>query len=124
MKKRTNLKIIYAGVFFALFVTEVLIALFVHDSFVRPYIGDVLVVAVIYFLARCIEPERCRLLPLWIFVFAAGVEALQGINIVGLLGLESCDIIRIAIGSTFDLKDIICYAVGCALLELYELIRK
>ncbi|MCW5910752.1 MAG: DUF2809 domain-containing protein [Cyclobacteriaceae bacterium] len=32
----------------AIFIAEVLIALFVHDSFIRPYVGDVLVVILIY----------------------------------------------------------------------------
>lgn len=123
LKSRTRLRIVYAGVFLALLLTEVLISLFVHDSFIRPYVGDVLVVAVLYFLVRSIEPERVRLLPLLIFFFAAGVEALQGVNIVGMLGLESCDVMRIAIGSTFDWMDILCYAIGCLLLGLYELLR-
>ena len=60
-----------------LLVIEVLIALFVHDNFVRPYIGDVLVVIAIYAFVRIFIPEKCRLLPLWIFVFAVFVEVLQ-----------------------------------------------
>ena len=53
--------------FLALLATEVLIALFVHDDFVRPYLGDVLVVPVIFFLLRAAFPERIKLLPLYIF---------------------------------------------------------
>ena len=40
----------YAIATVILLLTEVLIALYVHDAFVRPYIGDVLVVIVIYTL--------------------------------------------------------------------------
>ena len=40
-----------------LLLTEVLIALYVHDAFVRPYIGDVLVVIVIYTFIRIFVPE-------------------------------------------------------------------
>ena len=36
----------------ALFMIEVLIALFVHDSFIRPYLGDFLVVILIYCAVR------------------------------------------------------------------------
>ena len=50
---------------------EVLIAIYVHDAFVRPYIGDVLVVVVIYTFIRIFVPERCKLLPLYVFIFAA-----------------------------------------------------
>lgn len=35
-----------------LLMTEVLIALFVHDRFIRPYAGDILVVLLIYALVR------------------------------------------------------------------------
>lgn len=103
-----------------LLVIEVLIALFVHDNFVRPYIGDVLVVIVIYTFVRIFIPEKCRLLPLWIFVFAVFVEVLQLFGIVRLLGLSNNRFMSVLIGGTFDWKDVACYAVGCGVLALYE----
>ncbi len=39
----------YAICFIGLFIVETLIALFVRDAFIRPYMGDVLVVILIYF---------------------------------------------------------------------------
>lgn len=104
----------------ALLVIEVLIALFVHDNFVRPYVGDMLVVIVLYALVRIFIPEKCRLLPLWIFLFAVAVEVLQYFEIVRLLGLSNNRFMSVLIGGTFDWKDIACYAVGCGLLALYE----
>lgn len=103
-----------------LLVIEVLIALFVHDNFVRPYIGDVLVVIAIYAFVRIFIPEKCRLLPLWIFVFAVFVEVLQLFGIVRLLGLSNNRFMSVLIGGTFDWKDVACYAVGCEVLALYE----
>ena len=38
----------YAICFIGLFIVETLIALFVRDAFIRPYMGDVLVVILIY----------------------------------------------------------------------------
>lgn len=102
---------------------EVLIALFVHDAFVRPYLGDVLVVIVLYTFVRSFLPEQCPFLPALIFLFAAGVEGLQFIHIVELLGLEEIAFFRVLIGSVFDRKDIVCYAVGCLILGGYELLR-
>lgn len=118
MRKRIG----YGIVTMLLLVIEVLIALFVHDSFIRPYVGDVLVVIVIYFFIRIFIPQLCKLLPLWIFLFAAGVEVLQLFRIVDLLGLGGNPFLRILIGSVFDIKDIVCYAVGCLLLAAYEVI--
>ena len=63
----------YLSAFAALLLIEVLIALFVHDAFVRPFIGDVLVVAVLYCLVRIIKPDGWRFLPVVLFLFATGV---------------------------------------------------
>ena len=40
-------RLIYAALFVLLTAAEVLIGVFVHDSLVRPYVGDVIVVVVI-----------------------------------------------------------------------------
>ena len=103
---------------------EVLIALFVHDKFVRPYVGDVLVVMVIYMFVRVFVPEKVSLLPLLVFLFATGVEALQAVNIVEVLGLSNNRFFSTLIGATFDFKDIVCYAVGCTVLGGYEILRR
>lgn len=113
-------RMIYAMITVLLLAVEVVIALFVHDNFIRPYIGDVLVVIVLYTFLRIWIPDRLRLLPLYIFLFAAGVEVLQYFQIVKLLGLEDNSFLRILVGSVFDVKDILCYAVGCLLLAGYQ----
>ena len=47
-----KLRIIYAALFFAVLLTEIFIALFVKDNFVRPYVGDVLVTILLCCLCR------------------------------------------------------------------------
>lgn len=118
-----KIRILYAVATLLLLLTEVFIALYVHDDFIRPYVGDVLVVIVIYTFIRMIIPEKCRLLPLYIFIFAAGVELLQLAKIVEILGVEDNTFLKTLIGSVFDVKDIVCYAVGCVILGVYEWIR-
>ena len=113
-------RVCYAIATLILLAIEVLIALFVHDSFARPYVGDMLVVVVIYTFVRIFVPEKCRLLPLWIFLFAVLVEVLQFFEIVRLLGLSNNRFMSVLIGGTFDWKDIACYVVGCGLLALHE----
>ena len=119
MKKR----LIYALATIILIAVEVLIALFVHDNFIRPYIGDVIVVVVVYCFVRIIIPEKVSLLPLYVFLFAVMVEVLQYFHIVDLLGLGNSTFFRILIGGVFDWKDILCYGVGCLLLGAWELFR-
>ena len=118
-----KIRILYAVATLLLLLTEVFIALYVHDDFIRPYVGDVLVVIVIYTFIRMIIPEKCRLLPLYIFIFAAGVELLQLAKIVEILGVEDNTFLKTLIGSVFDVKDIVCYAVGCVILGVYEWVR-
>ncbi|MDE6434590.1 MAG: DUF2809 domain-containing protein [Lachnospiraceae bacterium] len=114
----------YSVTFLLLLMIEVLIALYVHDDFIRPYIGDVLVVIVVYCFIRIWIPDRCRLLPLYVFLFAAGVEVLQYFDLVRVLGLEENVFLRVLIGSVFDWEDILCYAVGCVVLVGYEVLGR
>ena len=120
MKISWNKRTAYLLATVLIFLVELFIALFVRDNFIRPYVGDMLVVVLIYTFLRIIFPERPRLLPLYVFLFAAGVEALQGMRIVELLDLQNNRFFSVLIGTTFDWKDIICYGVGCVLLGLWE----
>lgn len=116
----------WLAVFLALTGVEVLIALFVHDRFVRPYLGDVLVAVVVYALARTLRPRPPRWLPAGVFLFAAGVELLQLFQLAARLGLDRYPVLAIAMGSSFDPIDLVCYAVGslaCAVWQWAEGIR-
>lgn len=118
MKRRIG----YAAATVFLIITEVLIALYVHDDFVRPYVGDMLVVIAVYCAVRIFIPVKCKLMPLYVFIFAGGVELLQCFDSVGKLGLENNVFLKTLLGSVFDVKDIICYAVGCIALGIYEVV--
>lgn len=114
MKKR----IIYLILTILLLAIEVFIALFVHDRFIRPYVGDVLVMMVLYTFVRIFVPERIKALPTYLFGFAALVEIAQYFRIVERLGLEDNRFFSVLIGSVFDIKDIVCYAVGMILIVI------
>ena len=108
-KKRLS----YFLIFCSLMAVEVCIALFVHDSFIRPYVGDMLVTLLLCCMARVVIPDQVRLLPLYVFLFAACVEIGQYFDVVALLSLEDNRLIFIALGRTFSWLDLVCYAVGC-----------
>lgn len=109
MKKK---RLIYLIVFIVLLATEIAIALFVHDGFVRPYIGDVLAVAVICAFLRIFIPDKPTLLPIFTAAFAVSVEILQYFDFVNLLGLSESRFFSVLLGRTFDPKDILCYIAG------------
>ena len=120
-----NNRLTYLLIFFGLLATEIVIALFVNDAFVRPYVGDMLVTLLLCCLCRVILPDKVRLLPVYVFVFAACVEIGQYFDLVALLGLTDNKIISIALGRTFSWMDLVCYAVGCvAAYFLDRLIQK
>ena len=124
MKKE---RIQYLLCFIMLLMIEICIAVYVHDQFIRPYIGDILVVVVIYCFIRIFFPKGIKGLPVDIFLFAVVVEVLQYIHIAEILakiGMPDNIILQTAIGATFDMKDIICYGVGCILLLGYEKMKK
>lgn len=106
-----------------IFIIEVLIALYVHDQIVRPYIGDVLVVILIYCFIKSFV--NAKVLPTVIFVllFAFGVETLQYINIVEKLKLQDSAVARTAIGTSFEWIDILCYVVGVIIILIIEKAR-
>ena len=114
----------YGLAFAVILVIEILIALFVHDSFIRPYGGDILVTVLICCFVRMIFPEKIPLLPVWVFLFAVFVEVLQYFDIVSLLGLGDIKFFVVLIGNSFSFADIICYAIGCVLFYLRERFMK
>ncbi len=117
-------RIFYLIIFILLIVVETLIALYVHDDFIRPYIGDIIVVIVLYSFVRIFIPEKCNLLPFYIFIFSVAVEVMQYFKIINILGLQNNNFARVIIGSVFDLKDIACYGIGSLILGLYEIFIK
>lgn len=124
MKTKTKTRLVYGMIFAALLITEIIIALFVRDAFIRPYGGDILVTLLLCALVRIFVPEKCRPLPLFVFAFSIIVEFAQYINIVEILGLSHIGFFRILIGTSFSWIDILCYGAGCLLFFLGEVITK
>ena len=119
MKKR----FFYIISFLLIFCIEVLIALYVRDNFIRPYVGDMLVVVLVYSFVRIFLPTGIPRMPFYVFLFACFVEVLQYFHLVETLGVTN-RVARIVLGSTFDWGDIACYVVGCVFIVLFERICK
>ena len=95
-----------------LFLIEICIAVFVNDSFIRPFIGDLLVVVLIYCFIKGFWNIHSSVVALSVFAFSCTIEILQYFNFVNNLGLQKYKILAVALGSVFDWKDIIAYAIG------------
>lgn len=103
-----------------IFLLEVFIALFVNDSFVRPYLGDVLVVILIYCFIKSFFKLPVLPVALFVLVFAFTVEFLQFLNIVEKLHLEQSKIARTVIGTSFSWIDLLTYIIGFIIVVLAE----
>ena len=103
-----------------IFAVEVLIALFVRDRFIRPYVGDVLVVILMYCFVRSFFELPVLALAMGVLAFSFTIEFLQYLHIVNKLGLEKSAIARTVIGTSFAWKDILAYTVGVAIVLLVE----
>ncbi|MCC6282037.1 MAG: DUF2809 domain-containing protein [Saprospiraceae bacterium] len=107
-----------------IFGIEVLIALFAHDRIIRPYIGDLLVVVLIYCFIKSFLDLPVFKAALFVLLFSYSIEMLQYFNLVTKLGLQDSKIARIVIGTSFEWLDLLAYTVGIGLVVCVEKIRK
>ena len=103
-----------------LFGIEVLIALFVHDRFIRPLGGDFLVVILLYCLIRGIFDVSVSKAAAVALGIAFAVEISQYWHLIQLLGLAKNKIARLVLGTTFSYQDMLCYTLGIVSVLLVE----
>ncbi|HYC27971.1 MAG TPA: DUF2809 domain-containing protein [Chitinophagaceae bacterium] len=108
---------------FLLFIIEVLIALFVHDSIIRPYIGDYLVVILIYCAVRTFLKAPVVKVSTGVLLFAYLVEVLQYFKIVDRLGLSGNIIAKTVIGYGFEWWDMLAYTLGIVTVVIIETVK-
>ncbi len=108
-----------------IFLVEVLIATVLKNIFfIRAYLGDVIVVILLYTFVKSFFTVNDTKLILGIFAFSCVVEFAQYFNIAEKLGFQPGSLMYIVIGNSFSWVDIACYAVGCLLLYLLVKLKK
>lgn len=106
---------------------EVLIATAFKDIFfIRAYLGDVIVVMLIYtFIRSFFSIQSDVKLIFGILIFSFLVEFAQYFNIAEKLGFRPGSIMYIIVGNSFSWIDMLCYAVGGFMLMIFvKFIRK
>ena len=117
------MKLGYALLAGALFLIEVAIALWWRDRFVRPYLGDVLAVALVYLGLRAttrLDPLGAAGVALTVAVL---IELGQLIHVLDAVGLGGNRLARVVLGGVFDPADIACYLIGAVAALLLDLVR-
>jgi hypothetical protein len=110
----------YFGFALLLFITEVLIAAYMHDAIIRPYGGDFLVVILIYCTVKSFFNTPVLPAAIGVLLFAYLIEVSQYHHLVYLLGLGNNKMARIIMGTGFSWVDMLCYTLGIGLVVLIE----
>ncbi|HSP83085.1 MAG TPA: DUF2809 domain-containing protein, partial [Gillisia sp.] len=103
-----------------LFLVEVIIAAFIQDDFIRPYLGDVLVVILIYTFARTFFKIGTWKAIFLVVSFAFLVEFFQYWKLIEKLDLQDNPVARAVIGTSFSRLDLLCYLVGGVIIAIAE----
>ena len=122
MKFKFNSKYFFS--FSILIITEIFIALYVNDQIIRPYIGDLLVVILLYCFIKSYVTTVVLQSTIAVLLFACVAEAMQYIGHVQKLGLQESKTASIILGSSFDRKDMLAYTVGILVVLVIEYFYK
>ena len=110
----------YFVVALILFLIEVCIALFINDNIIRPYVGDFLVVILLYCFFKSFLNLSVWAVSMAVLLFAYSVEILQYFKIVERLGFQNSGIARTIIGISFEWTDLLAYTLGIGLVLFIE----
>ena len=103
-----------------LFIIEVLIAIYICDKFIRPYVGDFLVVILIYCFVKTFFNFPTVKLALAVLLFSYFIETLQYLQLLNYLGLQNNTMAKIVLGSSFSWMDMLVYTLGIFAVILVE----
>lgn len=105
-------KIHYILLTVILLITEIIIALYVHDNFIRPVFGDYLIVFLVYTGIKSVINLKPITAIIITMLFAYFVEIMQYVHIVEKLGYTHNLATRLFLGSSFSWEDMLAYTLG------------
>ena len=89
-------------------------------GWIRNYIGDILVIILIYSAIMSIAYFNKKIVALFTLVFAFMIEFSQYFKLAEHLGFEQGSVAYIVLGNTFSIEDLICYLIGGLIILLVE----
>ena len=102
-------------------IVEILIATVFSDvDVIRSYLGDYLVVMLLFCLVKSFFDVSSFALSISVFLFACGVEIAQYFHLADALGLHRGSLLGILVGSSFSWLDILMYFLGCLTAYLFN----
>ena len=116
-KFRFNLGYLFIALL--LFIIEILIAKY-FSGWVRSYLGDVLVIILIYSTIMAFIELNKKLVVLLTLILAFTIEFSQYFKLAEVLGFEKGSIAKVVLGNTFSVEDLVCYVVGGFIILIIE----
>lgn len=107
-----QIKFNYLCISILLLITEILIAIFAKDEFIRPVLGDYLAALFVFYVLATflkISEIKTALISLFICYF---IEGLQFMHILEVFDLEKYSILKIIVGTSFSWTDMLAYTLG------------
>lgn len=117
MSLNFNLKYFVIAIF--LFSVEIAIAILKFNPFIRGFLGDVLVILLLYSFLKIFIRNNVFKTAISILAFAFFVELLQHFEFAKKLQIQS-EVFLTIIGSVFDVWDLVAYTLGFLLILLIE----
>jgi len=106
-----------------LFAIEFIIGADFHDTIIRPYGGDFLVVILIYCFVKSFITTPVVSTALGVLLFSYLVEISQYFHLVSLLGMQHSKLAKIMLGTSFSFTDLLAYTLGIGLVIVIENLR-
>jgi hypothetical protein len=106
--------------FLILFIIEACLAFFIKEGFIRHTFGDVLVVIMLYCLIKSFVKAKPIYIVITVLIVSFGIEFLQLTHILQWLNIENNKALKLILGSTFDINDLLSYLFGIIVVLLIE----
>ena len=117
MSLHFNLKYFIASI--VLFLVELSIAILHFNAFIRGFLGDVLVILLMYSFLKIFIKNHILKIAVLVLAFAYFVEVLQFFKLAETFNIKS-KILLVIVGSVFDLWDLVAYTLGFLIILLIE----
>ena len=95
-----------------LFTIEALIAIYLKTGFIRHSFGDFLCVILLYCFFKSFIVGHHFKIAISVLVIAFTIEFLQLTNYLELFNLQNNHLVKLILGSTFSISDLVAYSLG------------
>jgi len=107
-------------IFIILFLTEVFIAFYVKQHFIRHWFGDFLIVIMLFYFVRSFLKAKTLYIAIAVLLFSYTIEFIQLTQFLEILNLEDNKLANLIFGNTFSISDLLAYTLGILTILVIE----